>query len=55
MLLCFTQEQLKLLRCCVNALETNDTNKRLVMVHNHMKETFKLLAAKCALKSLQLN
>jgi hypothetical protein len=49
------QEQLKLLRCSVNALETDDTSARLAMVHEHMQESLQLLAAKCALKSLSLS
>eukprot|EP00775_Hariotina_reticulata_P002015 gene2015-2337_t len=48
------QEQLQLLRCCVKAMETRDTSRRLQLVHEHMQDSFKLLAAKCALKSLRL-
>ncbi|KAF6262441.1 hypothetical protein COO60DRAFT_627274 [Scenedesmus sp. NREL 46B-D3] len=49
------KEQLKLLRCRVNALETDDTSARLAMAQEHMQESLQLLAAKCALKSLQLS
>jgi hypothetical protein len=49
------QEQLKLLRCSVNALETDDTSARLALVTELMQESTRLLAAKCALTSLQLS
>lgn len=36
-------------------METRDTCKRLALVNEHMGESLKLLAAKCALKSLSLS
>lgn len=48
------QDQLKLLRCCVKAMKTRDTSHRLSIVQEHMTNSLNTLAAKCALKSLNL-
>lgn len=48
------KEQLKLLRCCVRAMKTTETSLRLTVVQEHMQNSLNLLAAKCALKSLNL-
>lgn len=48
------QDQLKLLRCCVKAMKTTDTSARLTVVQSHMQNSLNTLAAKCALKSLNL-
>jgi len=49
------QDQLKLLRCCVKAMKTRDTSHRLSIVQEHMTNSLNTLAAKCALKSLNLD
>lgn len=48
------QDQLKLLRCCVKAMKTNNTSDRLEVVQGHMQNSLNTLAAKCALKALNL-
>lgn len=46
---------MKLLRCCVKAMKITDTSTRLTAVQDHMQNSLNLLAAKCALKSLNLS
>jgi hypothetical protein len=48
------QDEMKLLRCCVRAMKTTDTVERLSAVQEHMQNSLNTLAAKCALKALNL-